>query len=72
MLEIYYRSTIGVLKIAIAIVIVGCHIPIVNDSDSIGHPCWWVVACMVGGYFHDRWMCACMTGSCLHDRWLLA
>ena len=32
------RSTIGVLKIAIAIVIVGCHIPIVNDSDSIGHP----------------------------------
>ena len=35
MSKIYYRSTIGVLKITI--VIVGCHIPIVNDSDSIGH-----------------------------------
>jgi hypothetical protein len=30
------KSTIGVLKIAI--VIVGCHILIVNDSDSFGHP----------------------------------
>ena len=34
----YYRSTIGVLKIPIVIVSVGFKIPIVTDSDSIGHP----------------------------------
>ena len=38
-LWIYYQSTIGVLKIPIAKVIVVFEIPIVNDSDSIGHPC---------------------------------
>ena len=37
-LGIYYRSTIGVLKIPITIVIVVLEIPIVTDSDSIGHP----------------------------------
>ena len=37
-LKNYYKSTIGVLKIPIAIVIEVFEIPIVNDSDSIGHP----------------------------------
>ena len=34
-----WESTICVLKITIAIVIVVFEIPIVNDSDSISHPC---------------------------------
>ena len=38
-LGIYYRSTVSVLKILIAIVIVVFEIPIVNNSDSIGHHC---------------------------------
>ena len=33
-----WKSTIGDWKIPIAIVIVVFEIPIVNDSDSIGHP----------------------------------
>ena len=37
-MQIYYRSTISVLKIPIVIVVF--EIPIVNDSDSIGHPCY--------------------------------
>jgi hypothetical protein len=39
---IYYRSTIGVLKIPIAIVIVAFEITIVNNRDSIGHPCYTI------------------------------
>ena len=34
-----YRSTMGVLEITILIVSEVFEIPIVTDSDSIGHPC---------------------------------
>ena len=42
-----WESTIGVLKIPIAIVMVVFEIPIVNKSDSIGHP-WMELICKFG------------------------
>ena len=41
-LGIYYLTTIGVLKIQIAIVIVAFEITIVNNGDNIGHPCYTI------------------------------
>ena len=41
-LGIYYLTTISVLKIQIAIVIVAFEITIVNNGDNIGHPCYTI------------------------------
>jgi hypothetical protein len=41
-LQIHYQSAVSVLRIPIEKVIVVIEIPIVNDSDSIGHP-WQIL-----------------------------